>query len=210
MNDCWRIYWTARKVLPRWLCIFIGTGIVAHLLMIGLGVWQLTRRGPEFVWAAPVPLHTIVPGLIYALDDATTTKFERSFKIWLASWAAVNFAASVVSMAAAGVQGGWLHLVQCLIGMVSIWVYLWRKWWMLRERKKSERPATFSTSYPAMDLGVSPRRMTGSTIEMGTKDLESGSLVWGGNGVSETGDRPSMESGEVAAARLGVMRPPHV
>ena len=93
---------------------------------------------------------------------------------------------------------------------------------MLRGGKKPKRPISYFTLYFVRDLRVPLRRMAGSTmgdsivcgsmIEIGMKDLEGGSLVgvWDGDGVSETGDRPLMESGEVAAARLGVMRLPYV
>ncbi|KAK0715402.1 hypothetical protein B0H67DRAFT_580627 [Lasiosphaeris hirsuta] len=58
-------------VLPYWLAVLIGVGTVAHLVMVGLGVWQLTRRGPKFVWAAPVPFNLIVPRLQLLLVRAS-------------------------------------------------------------------------------------------------------------------------------------------
>lgn len=101
----WRVYWNSREVLPRWLDVFIVARIVGHILWIILGVWQLTERGLEFVWATPVAIHLTIPGLAYTINRCGST-LPPWFRYWLATWGVVNFLVSVVSVATAGVQGG--------------------------------------------------------------------------------------------------------
>jgi len=42
--------------------------VLVHLLLTGLGVWQLTLRGPEFVWAAPSNIRFYKAGSVDGME----------------------------------------------------------------------------------------------------------------------------------------------
>ncbi|KAK1754102.1 hypothetical protein QBC47DRAFT_385665 [Echria macrotheca] len=209
------IYW----LQTYWLYLRLVTtiGVFVLLLMLSLGVWQLTQRGPEFVWAAPASLHIMiimVSGRLYVGREISQEPFgtsqkpfgtrKKSFRNWFGLWMATNFAAVVVPVVAACLQVGWLHLAQCSLGMVSVWVYLWRRLLRANNAESADRstPMDSRTSPTSVltDITRNDSTFCDNTFEMGTKLGDEGAISprcvhvstasrvwWDGNGYGHGG-----------------------
>jgi hypothetical protein len=134
-----KVYPLYSKLVDRWplLTISLALGMAIHIIQISLGLWQLTQRRPEVLWAAPaailftdfiLALMCLSQYRIGSLWDDGKLKFLR-----LACWVIVSVVAFSLSVVGAICAWDSLHLIQCVLCVVAglehvSWKWS-RRWW---------------------------------------------------------------------------------
>ena len=107
-------------------------GVLAFGTHTAVGIWQLAMGGSEFVWAAPIYLHTVIGVALVAqlitLRCSGRLGLTRTRMCRFACWTCFRLAAFVLSIVSAAKGWEFQHAIQCSVGVVVILEYaVWKE-----------------------------------------------------------------------------------